>query len=139
MNSEQTQAQNSVRESAESKDLDPTQDIPDDEETVPLCAICQKSGSGPNADQPLKACSRCHSVSYCSVECQRQDWKTHKPLCLDADTVLMEQMKNKTLSYDHFESIKKLGDGNFTKVFQVYHKQFPHKYYALKICEIMKV
>ena len=48
-------------------------------------------------------------------------------------------MKNKTLSYDHFESIKKLGDGNFTKVFQVYHKQFPHKYYALKICEIMKV
>ena len=51
----------------------------------------------------------------------------------------MEQMNAKTLTFDHFESIKKLGDGNFTKIFQVYHKQFPHKYYALKICEIMKV
>ena len=48
-------------------------------------------------------------------------------------------MKERKLNYDDFEQIKKLGDGNFTKVFQVYHKEFPHKYYALKICEIMKV
>jgi hypothetical protein len=34
-------------------------------------------------------------------------------------------MDEKTLSYDDFEIIKKLGDGNFTKVFQVSHKKFP--------------
>ena len=36
--------------------------------------------------------------------------------------------------------IKKLGDGNFTQVFQVIHKKFPKgQNYALKICEIQKV
>lgn len=48
-------------------------------------------------------------------------------------------MNAKTLSYEDFESIKKLGDGNFTKVFQVSHVDFPQKYYALKICEVAKV
>ncbi|TDL26562.1 hypothetical protein BD410DRAFT_763795 [Rickenella mellea] len=26
-------------------------------------------------------CSRCHSVRYCSRECQSSDWKDHKPRC----------------------------------------------------------
>ena len=30
-------------------------------------------------------------------------------------------MNDKKLSYDEFDHIKKLGDGNFTEVFQVYH------------------
>ena len=30
----------------------------------------------------LKFCSRCESVFYCSVECQKKDWKNHKPQCL---------------------------------------------------------
>ncbi|CAB1098062.1 unnamed protein product [Ectocarpus sp. CCAP 1310/34] len=38
------------------------------------CAKCGKSG------KPLQ-CSRCRNVSYCSKECQRQDWKSHKPSC----------------------------------------------------------
>lgn len=45
-------------------------------------------------------------------------------------------MNDKKLSYDEFDHIKKLGDGNFTEVFQVYHKKFPKTYYALKICSI---
>jgi serine/threonine protein kinase len=46
-------------------------------------------------------------------------------------------MEQKTLCYDNFETIKKLGDGNFTKVFQVLHKKYPEgNYYALKISEI---
>ena len=40
------------------------------------CVCCQDLGS--------KKCSRCHSVSYCSPECQRQDWARHKRLCVPA-------------------------------------------------------
>ncbi|KAI0034171.1 hypothetical protein K488DRAFT_46051 [Vararia minispora EC-137] len=29
----------------------------------------------------LRHCSRCHSIRYCSQECQRQHWKVHKPSC----------------------------------------------------------
>ncbi|CBN79557.1 conserved unknown protein [Ectocarpus siliculosus] len=38
------------------------------------CAQCGKSG------KPLQ-CSRCRKVAYCSKECQRRDWKSHKPSC----------------------------------------------------------
>ncbi len=30
----------------------------------------------------LKRCSACKTVSYCSVECQRADWPSHKPSCV---------------------------------------------------------
>ncbi|KAG6817208.1 hypothetical protein H0H87_011566 [Tephrocybe sp. NHM501043] len=32
-------------------------------------------------DKPLKNCSKCHVVRYCSVECQRKAWSTHKKTC----------------------------------------------------------
>ncbi|KAG9310831.1 ankyrin repeat-containing domain protein [Chiua virens] len=39
------------------------------------CENCKTKGSG------LKQCARCHVVRYCSTECQRAHWKTHKPSC----------------------------------------------------------
>ncbi|KZV61460.1 hypothetical protein PENSPDRAFT_658872 [Peniophora sp. CONT] len=30
---------------------------------------------------PLRACSKCHSVRYCSVACQHAHWRAHKNLC----------------------------------------------------------
>ena len=74
---------------------------------------------------------------YCSVDCQKADWKSHKSNCINAEDYIKKQMDEKTLCYDDFEVIKKLGDGNFTQVFQVIHKKFPRgQHYALKICEI---
>lgn len=29
----------------------------------------------------LRSCSRCGRVSYCGIDCQRDDWKTHKKVC----------------------------------------------------------
>jgi len=26
-------------------------------------------------------CNRCYEVNYCSVECQKNDWKTHREFC----------------------------------------------------------
>jgi len=33
--------------------------------------------------QKLKKCSKCRIFSYCSVACQKTDWKYHKPTCQD--------------------------------------------------------
>ena len=40
--------------------------------------------SGCEAQKPrtdLKRCSECKDVWYCSVECQRADWQSHRKLC----------------------------------------------------------
>jgi len=38
------------------------------------CNICKSK-------ENLKLCSKCHSVSYCSVEHQKEDWQKHKKNC----------------------------------------------------------
>ena len=38
-----------------------------------LCNLCSQTAS--------KRCSACQIVNYCSAECQRKDWKDHKPNC----------------------------------------------------------
>ena len=38
-----------------------------------VCAFCEK--------QSKKVCSQCKKVNYCSVNCQRSHWKTHKLTC----------------------------------------------------------
>ncbi|KAI6026975.1 ankyrin [Pisolithus marmoratus] len=39
------------------------------------CGNCGTEQSG------LRQCARCHTVRYCSVECQRSHWPTHRPNC----------------------------------------------------------
>ena len=39
----------------------------------PVCACCLQNAS--------KVCGACRSVHFCSKECQRTHWKTHKPIC----------------------------------------------------------
>lgn len=46
--------------------------------TVDECATCHKTSTETG---PLKRCGRCKTAAYCSVECQKADWKTHKPNC----------------------------------------------------------
>ena len=46
-----------------------------------MCRVCGKKGEG------YKQCSRCKCVYYCSVDCQRKDWKEngHKEECKKLD------------------------------------------------------
>lgn len=44
------------------------------EEASNTCATCQKTES-------LKKCAKCHSITYCSRDCQKAHWKTHKRDC----------------------------------------------------------
>ncbi|OJJ49490.1 hypothetical protein ASPZODRAFT_14206 [Penicilliopsis zonata CBS 506.65] len=42
------------------------------------CATC---GFSPSVDSELKRCARCKARYYCSVNCQKGDWPTHKQSC----------------------------------------------------------
>ena len=39
------------------------------------CGFCKSESS------ELKKCNSCEKVFYCNKECQRNDWKNHKPSC----------------------------------------------------------
>ncbi|XP_034299519.2 uncharacterized protein [Magallana gigas] len=52
---------NKVEATAVSKDLE-------------FCPVCGYTGK-------LKLCQRCKKIKYCSVECQKADWKKHKLCC----------------------------------------------------------
>lgn len=41
------------------------------------CDTCKKR----SAYTKMKKCSRCRNATYCSVECQKQDWNRHKAEC----------------------------------------------------------
>lgn len=49
----------------------------------PNCSACQRPQS--TFLTPLKNCSRCRATKYCSKECQKSDWKTHKRVCTTED------------------------------------------------------
>jgi tetratricopeptide (TPR) repeat protein len=42
------------------------------------------AAAGCASEEASSVCSRCQSVRYCSRECQRADWKAHKPACMEA-------------------------------------------------------
>merc|ERR1712224_1068127 len=45
-------------------------------------------------DGPLLRCSRCGSVFFCSVDCQRVAWKTHKSDCARLAKLSQEHKRN---------------------------------------------
>ena len=60
----------------------------DDGKELSLKAECVAktgcSAAGCASEEASSVCARCHAVRYCSRECQRADWKAHKPVCLAA-------------------------------------------------------
>ena len=64
-------------------------------DTLNFCAFCGKK-------KPLKNCTGCYSVGYCSKSCQNNDWgtKEHKKLCaslLQESSVLVNVLPKKGL------------------------------------------
>lgn len=45
------------------------------------CGYPSCSNSSQRPKQEMKRCSRCKTVIYCGVECQKADWPRHKLIC----------------------------------------------------------
>jgi len=52
-------------------------------ETLKKCRVCAK-------DDAAFMCSKCRKVRYCSAECQKLNWPTHKDSCNLKDGVPSE-------------------------------------------------
>jgi hypothetical protein len=57
----------------------------DDGKELSLKAECVAragcAAAGCASEEASSVCSRCQAARYCSRECQRTDWKAHKPVC----------------------------------------------------------
>jgi splicing suppressor protein 51 len=49
------------------------------DEPEPVCSACYKPQKDPTSE--LKRCAQCLTARYCSRECQKKDWKSHKLTC----------------------------------------------------------
>lgn len=47
--------------------------------TTTVCSLCNTCAE--MLKEKLKVCSKCKTTHYCSAECQKADWKTHKLTC----------------------------------------------------------
>lgn len=53
--------------------------VADPSERVKICSVCNKYEKGKQ-----KRCTRCKARWYCSVDCQKSDWETHRFNCKPA-------------------------------------------------------
>ena len=68
-------------------------------DTSIACSTCSvESKNSPTGS--LLQCSACHTTSYCSKDCQREDWSSHKKICPD----LLQQ--GKSVEKAHQEYLK---------------------------------
>ena len=51
-------------------------------ETVTDRRCCHKCNKTVTGKKKLSKCARCHSITYCGQECQREDWPRHREYCI---------------------------------------------------------
>ncbi|TID25971.1 ASTRA-associated protein 1 [Venturia nashicola] len=77
------------------------------EELIKICGGC---GVWEEVDQPrFSRCMRCKSKHYCSKDCQKNDWTTHKGLCkegmTEAEVSAAQQARERTAAQSALEDM----------------------------------
>ena len=75
----------------------------------------------------LSKCERCHAVTYCSRECQAEDWARHKDNCVP---VMLKEYEGKGLGLVAAKDIK-MGELILTNEAVITDKDFIHNGYFL--------
>ncbi|KAF9485100.1 hypothetical protein BDN70DRAFT_890495 [Pholiota conissans] len=50
-----------------------------------ICHCCMRCNVREPVARSFKTCGKCHSVHYCSQECQKLDWPSHKERCPESE------------------------------------------------------
>ena len=62
-----------------------------------MCSACKQRGD--------RKCSRCKTVIYCSEQCQKENWSSHKTLCNAIDELTQKRSGNNQESSQETEQI----------------------------------
>jgi tetratricopeptide (TPR) repeat protein len=87
--------------------------LDDGKELSPKAECVAKAGcaaAGCASEEASSMCGRCEAVRYCSRECQRTDWKAHKPVCtartnVSADCVVHAVLQETSLTSSNTENV----------------------------------
>ena len=91
------------------------------ESTQKACAKCHKT----QADKPLKRCAKCQNEWYCSRDCQKAQWKTHKAFSSSSQQT---NTQNKPQNTTNFDAMPKIFGDFFKNICQDnYLHQFSQK------------
>ena len=86
--------------------------------STPICANCKKTAAALNLTS-LSACANCRSTRYCSRDCQKADWRTHKQVCgLRPSGTFMGIQQSNTYSSPRLKDLEKHVAIPFTKLDQ---------------------
>ncbi|KAL7274993.1 hypothetical protein RUND412_002087 [Rhizina undulata] len=80
---------------------------------IAACIACH------TPDAP-KLCSGCRSVNYCSIDCQKPDWRKHKPVCKEISEQLYASAKlsaalSKSFTMKHADPKFRIAPVSYTK------------------------
>lgn len=75
------------------------------------CAKCHKTQV--NVSLALKRCAKCQDQWYCSRDCQKADWKAHKPFCASSQ---QSNAQNKPQATTNFDAMPKIARDFFKNI-----------------------
>ena len=89
------------------------------------CANCDTASTN---SHPLRLCSACKTVAYCNRDCQKANWKAHKPSCRHSESKkAKEQASLKEIKDKVEDSLLPDGQLQFEETISI-----PHNSYLLK-------
>jgi hypothetical protein len=91
--------------------------------TKRACEVCKTSST---KNKKLKCCSKCKIVFYCSIKCQKEDWKIHKSMCGILKT--RDKYQNK------IEKSQKIGDW----ASEIRNKKFTYEKLSKKVIRALR-
>ncbi len=80
-----------------------------------ICGNCSKIDDLEKSEK-FKVCSKCRIKRYCSIECQKENWKEHKLLCKEKGELLGENIYSIPFTVKNPNKKDKINNLNWIKL-----------------------